>query len=264
MSHSLFDLAIILASPPPRSSDGGPATPASSVLRSIPLGPTSLTETLHPKKPVHHGLRWLHPRFWRPQAFYKNSLSLFVQLHIIMAERDRQRTGGPVSFHPRIFICSKIVVTVVNLISHKPRFHAGLRAIRQSNGFIVGNTLLAFSSAFIMRRLVQNLRFSQYFCNLFPPYRVVLPRSVRGKSCRKVVKSCSGPESARIWHKIGTHRMPRKLPKTIPHYCELETTWFHTTLLTWTDLYRNKYSISREDVQVNAYFVTELNFIPYI
>ncbi len=207
MSHSLFDLAIILASPPPRSSDGGPATPASSVLRSIPLGPTSLTETLHPKKPVH-----------------KNSLSLFVQLHIIMAERDRQRTGGPVSFHPRIFICSKIVVTVVNLISHKPRFHAGLRAIRQSNGFIVGNTLLAFSSAFIMRRLVQNLRFSQYFCNLFPPYRVVLPRSVRGKSCRKVVKSCSGPESARIWHKIGTHRMPRKLPKTIPHYCELETT----------------------------------------
>ena len=130
--------------------------------------------------------------------------------------------------------------------------------------FIVGNTLLAFSSAFIMRRLVQNLRFSQYFCNLFPPYRVVLPRSVRGKSCRKVVKSCSGPESARIWHKIGTHRMPRKLPKTIPHYCELETTWFHTTLLTWTDLYRNKYSISREDVQVNADFVTELNIIPYI
>ena len=37
----------------------------------------------------------------------------------MIAERDRQRTDGPVSFHPRIFICSKIVVTVVNLISHK-------------------------------------------------------------------------------------------------------------------------------------------------
>lgn len=66
-------------------------------------------------------------------------LFYFVSLHIVIAERDRQCTGGPVSFHPRIFICSKIVVTVVNLISHKPRFHAGLRAVHQSNGFIVGN-----------------------------------------------------------------------------------------------------------------------------
>ena len=66
-------------------------------------------------------------------------LFYFVSLHIVIAERDRQRTGGPVSFQPRIFICSKIVVTVVNLIPHKPRFHAGLRAVRQSNGFIVGN-----------------------------------------------------------------------------------------------------------------------------
>ena len=68
-------------------------------------------------------------------------LFYFVSLHIVIAERDRQRTGGPVSFHPRIFICSKIVVTVVNLISHKPRFHAGLRAVRQSNGFIVGKRM---------------------------------------------------------------------------------------------------------------------------
>ena len=65
-------------------------------------------------------------------------LSHFVQLPIIMAERDRQHAGGPVSFHQRISNCSKIVVTVVNLISHKPRFHTGLRAVRQSNGFIVG------------------------------------------------------------------------------------------------------------------------------
>ena len=67
-------------------------------------------------------------------------LSHFVQLPIIMAERDRQHAGDPVSFHQRISNCSKIVVTVVNLISHKPRFHAGLRAVRQSNGFIVGNS----------------------------------------------------------------------------------------------------------------------------
>ena len=66
---------------------------------------------------------------------------MFVQLHIVIAEQDRQRTGGPVSFHQRFSNCSKIVVTVVNLISHKPRFHAGLRAVRQSKGFIVGNKI---------------------------------------------------------------------------------------------------------------------------
>ena len=30
------------------------------------------------------------------------------------------------------------------------------------------------------------------------------------------------------------------------------------------DSYRNKYSISLKDVQVNGFFVGELNFIPYI
>ena len=79
------------------------------------------------------------PRINEIRELIPNPLSLFVQLHIVIAKRDRQRTGGPVSFHPRIFICSKIVVTVVNPTTRKPRFHAGLRAVRQSNGFIVGN-----------------------------------------------------------------------------------------------------------------------------
>ena len=83
------------------------------------------------------------PRINEIRELIPNPLSLFVQLHIVIAKLDRQRTGGPVSFHPRIFICSKIVVTVVNPTTRKPRFHAGLRAVRQSNGFMVGNRIIS-------------------------------------------------------------------------------------------------------------------------
>ena len=74
-----------------------------------------------------------------PNAFHGKPSLCFVQLCTIITEWDRQRSGGPVSFHQRFSDCSKIVVTVGIPIPHKPRFHAGLRAVRQSNGFIVGN-----------------------------------------------------------------------------------------------------------------------------
>lgn len=79
----------------------------------------------------------------------------FGSVCIVITERDRRRAGGPVSFHPRIFICSKIVVTVVNLISHKPRFHAGLLAIRQSSGFIVGNSSTSRMESLLVRSITR-------------------------------------------------------------------------------------------------------------
>lgn len=72
------------------------------------------------------------------KAFNGNPSLILVQLRFVTAKRNRRCIGGPVSSHQRIFICSKTVVTAVNPISHNPRFHTGLRAVRQSNGFMVG------------------------------------------------------------------------------------------------------------------------------
>ena len=55
-------------------------------------------------------------------------------------KRDRRRAGGPVSFPPWIFICSKMVAAAGSLISHKPGVPAGLRAVCQSSGFMVGKS----------------------------------------------------------------------------------------------------------------------------
>lgn len=60
---------------------------------------------------------------------------------------------------------SKSNRTAVKPIPHKPRFHAGLRAVRQSNGFIVGNTPPVSSSGFITPCTVEKVPFSQGFSN---------------------------------------------------------------------------------------------------
>ena len=77
------------------------------------------------------------------KAFNGNPSLILVQLRFVTAKRNRRCIGGPVSSHQRIFICSKTVVTAVNPISHNPRFHTGLRAVRQSNGFMVGNRIIS-------------------------------------------------------------------------------------------------------------------------
>ena len=100
-----------------------------------------------------------------PNAFHGKPSLCFVQLCTIITEWDRQRSGGPVSFHQRFSDCSKIVVTVGIPIPHKPRFHAGLRAVRQSRGFIVGNTPPVSSSGFITPCTVEKVPFSRGFSN---------------------------------------------------------------------------------------------------
>ena len=65
----------------------------------------------------------------------------FLVFHGILSQSKKSRTlteGNPALWI--FFFSLSLTKRRLNQIPHKPRFHTGLRAVRQSNGFIVGIT----------------------------------------------------------------------------------------------------------------------------